>query len=82
MLLMGLLLSGFAARQVFTQPTFQVKAVMGAPAVLAMGIYATVIGRPIDPETGDVKQWAKIGLWVAGGLGLVVGVVFLVVLSV
>jgi hypothetical protein len=81
LLLMGLLVSALAVWEVFYWGKYHMKVVVLAPTVTMVGLYSLVVGRPIDPETGDVEQWAKVGVWVAGGVGVAAGIVFLVLLS-
>jgi hypothetical protein len=55
--------------------TLPIAPVFAPPALLVLGAYALLVGRPIDPSTGRVRRWAAVGFWIALGLAFVAGTV-------
>jgi hypothetical protein len=51
------------------------------PVLLLYGLWALIVGEPVDPKTGVPLAWAQVGAWLAGVVGIILAVVVLLLLG-
>jgi phage FluMu protein Com len=55
--------------------SIRIAIIFGPPALVVLGLYGLLVGRPVDHATGKVQRWAAIGFWIAVGLAVVAGTI-------
>ncbi len=67
-----LLLNGYS---LWENDEFYPKALVFTPMALLLGVWLTIVGQPIDRQTGERALWSKVGAGVLTGFGLLLGII-------
>jgi hypothetical protein len=81
MLAIGLGLGGFNVYSLIHDGHYYPKAMIFAPVAFLFGLFAIIAGAPMDPQTGLLPLWIRIGYGASIGLGLVLGIIAVVVVG-
>jgi hypothetical protein len=71
---LGFLLLALNAYTLWSSEEFYPKALFFAFPLLLVGGWMTVVGKPLDPKTGQPVLWSTIGAGAVGGLGVIVSI--------
>src|SRR5262249_26892512 len=78
LLAIGLGLVAFNAYTVIHSGRYYPKALLLTPVAVLVGIFATIVGAPVDPRTGQLPLWARVGYGASAFLGIALGIVAIV----
>jgi hypothetical protein len=73
-LLLGLLLGGFNIYSLEHDHSYYPQATAFTPIAVLFGLFGLAVGAPIDPKTGLLPLWVRIGYGSSAALGLGLGI--------
>ena len=71
----GVLLLAINGYTLWSSDEYYPKLLVFSPIMLFAGAWLTVVGIPIDPQTGEPAVWSRVGAGISAALGLLVGIV-------
>ena len=78
MLAIGLGLGAFNVYSLMHDGHYYPKSLLIAPIATLVGVFALAVGAPVDPQTGHLPLWARIGYGASLIVGLALGIVAIV----
>jgi hypothetical protein len=78
LLAIGLGLGAFNVYSLIHDGHYYPKAMLMTPIATLVGLFAVAVGAPVDPQTGHLPLWARIGYGASGILGVALGIMALV----
>jgi len=78
LLAIGLGLGAFNVYSLMHDGHYYPKSLLIAPVALLVGLFAVAVGAPVDPQTGHLPLWARIGYGACAIAGLALGIIALV----
>jgi hypothetical protein len=78
LLFIGLALGGFNVYSLIHDGHYYPKAVIFAPVAILFGLFAIIAGAPIDPQTGLLPLWIRVGYGASIAFGLALGIIAVV----
>jgi hypothetical protein len=78
LLAIGLGLGGWNVYLLINEGHYYPKAMLIAPIGILMGMVGLIVGKPVDPQTGQLPLWARILYGSSAILGIALGIMAIV----
>jgi hypothetical protein len=81
LLAIGLALNVLNVVMIVGTYSYFVVSLLVGPALMLLGLWRTAVGHPIDPYTGRLAKWCKVGIVLSAAIGLLISLAGFVLLE-